>query len=86
MAKKKKKLIVPQTLPKAKEGISLRGKKIIAAGCGLLVIGYALLIKTDPYGQNLASLFSPFLIVGGYITIGIGILFPGSISDTNPFK
>jgi hypothetical protein len=54
---------------------------IIAAGCGSLIIGYALLTKTDPAGQNLPSLLSPLFIIGGYISIGIGIIFPSSSTN-----
>ena len=57
-------------------GISKMGKKIIFSGIGLLIIGFFILTKTDPGGQNWASIISPFLIVGGYITIAVGIIFP----------
>lgn len=57
-------------------GISKRGRKIIAGGIGVLVLGFFILSKTDPAGQNWASIVSPFLILGGYAVIAIGIIFP----------
>lgn len=68
-------------------GISGRGKKMIFAGIGVLITGFLVLTKTDPAGQNFASHLSPFLILGGYIVIGIGIVLPGKkenacLSDT----
>jgi hypothetical protein len=55
-------------------GISRTGVKIIGAGIGIVVIGYLVLSKTDPAGQNWASMLSPFLLLGGYALIGLGIL------------
>lgn len=60
--------------------ISLAGRRIILAGIALLVAGFILLTKTDPAGQNWASNLSPFMILGGYLIIGIGIVFPESAS------
>jgi hypothetical protein len=57
-------------------GISETGQKVIAAGVVVLIIGYLVLTRTDPAGQNWASVLSPFLILGGYLMIGVGILFP----------
>lgn len=57
-------------------GISQRGKKVIFSGIFVLILGYFILTKTDPAGQNWASVLSPFLIVGGYVAVGIGILVP----------
>lgn len=76
MKKEKRGKIQQLTAPAKVPGISKAGKKIIAAGIGLLVIGYFILTKTDPAGQNWASTVSPFLILGGYAVIGIGIIFP----------
>jgi hypothetical protein len=58
------------------DGISKRGLKIIIAGVLILITGFFVLTKTDPGGQNWASKLSPFLILGGYIIIGAGILTP----------
>ena len=61
---------------KPRDGISKRGKKVIGIGILLLILGFLVLTKTDPQGQNFASIISPFLIIGGYITIAIGIILP----------
>ncbi len=57
-----------------KQGISRRGKIVIACGIGLLVLGFFVLSKTNPEGSNWASILSPLLIIGGYVTIGVGII------------
>ncbi|MEW6557310.1 MAG: hypothetical protein AB1349_08145 [Elusimicrobiota bacterium] len=54
--------------------ISKRGKIIIAAGIGLVIVGFLVLTKTNPQGDNWASIVSPFLLIGGYITIAVGII------------
>jgi hypothetical protein len=54
--------------------ISRRGWKTIGSGAAIAALGYLVLSFTDPRGQNLASILSPFLILGGYATIGAGIL------------
>ncbi|MFA5780154.1 MAG: hypothetical protein WC947_08445 [Elusimicrobiota bacterium] len=54
--------------------ISKRGKIIIATGIGLVIVGFLVLTKTNPQGDNWASIISPFLLIGGYITIAIGII------------
>jgi hypothetical protein len=54
--------------------ISRRGWKVIGSGVGAAALGYIVLAFTDPRGQNMASVISPFLILGGYATIGAGIL------------
>ena len=63
-----------KTDPVSEPALSRRGWKIVGAGVALLVVGYTVLCFTDPRGQNWASVFSPFLILGGYATIGAGIL------------
>ena len=54
--------------------ISKRGWKAIGAGIGLLIVGYIVLSKADSMAQNWAGIISPFLILGGYAIIGIGII------------
>lgn len=56
------------------EGISRRGKIIIFYGIGLLVIGFFILSKTNPQGDNWASILSPILLISGYLTIALGII------------
>jgi hypothetical protein len=54
--------------------VSKRGWKVILGGIGTLGIGYSVLSLADPLGQNWASKVSPFLILGGYAIIGLGIV------------
>ena len=61
-----------QSIPQ--EIITKRGKTIISIGIGLVIIGFLILTKTNPQGDNLASIISPFVLIGGYITIAIGII------------
>jgi hypothetical protein len=58
------------------EALSGRGKKTIAGGIGLLVVGFVILTFTDPDGQNWASMLSPLLILGAYGIIAAGIFIP----------
>lgn len=64
--------------PAKAEGISKRGWKVIGLGIGIVIIGFYVLSLTDPAGQNWASKLSPFLILGGYACIGVGIILPNS--------
>jgi hypothetical protein len=52
--------------------LSSRGKRFLAAGALFVFAGFLLLTRTDPAGQNGASFWSPFLLVVGYLLIGIG--------------
>ena len=64
-------------IPSAKlESISRRGWKVIGIGVGIVAFGFLVLSFTDPGGQNWASNLSPFLLLGGYATIGFGIVLP----------
>lgn len=58
--------------------ISRKGKKAIASGILTAAIGYFVLTKADPAGQNWAGTLSPFLILGGYVLMGAGILWEDS--------
>ena len=69
-------------VPLKDKGISSAGWKVIAAGLAVLVAGFIVLTRTDPAGQNWASVLSPFLIVGGYVIIGVGIVFPEKGEET----
>ena len=60
----------------APAGVSKIGRKVIFSGIAVLIAGFFVLTKTDPSGQNMASIISPFLILGGYLIIGIGIFVP----------
>lgn len=64
--------------------ISRKGKKIIVLGILTAAVGYFVLTKTDPMGQNWASTLSPFLILGGYGLMGAGILLKDHNRGSNP--
>jgi hypothetical protein len=63
-----------------KSPISRRGWKIIGIGVATVTLGFIVLSLTDPRGQNFASFLSPLLIMGGYTTIGFGILAKDPLS------
>jgi len=54
--------------------LTRRGWKLVGLGVGVLIFGFIVLSFTDPRGQNFASSLSPFLIIGGYVIIGVGIV------------
>lgn len=65
------------SVPKVKlGGISKRGWKTIGCGIGTAALGFYILTFTDPAGQNWASNLSPFVILGGYAAIAVGIILP----------
>ena len=90
MAKKKDKLAQAKGGPGSQvrtfRGISNRGWKVIGSGIGIVVIGFIVLSYTDPAGQNWASNLSPFLILGGYATIAVGIILPEAPKDPLQIK
>jgi len=75
-SKKKEKIAQTAQSPVAGiivEPISTAGKKVIALGIGVLALGFFVLTFTDRMGRNWASNVAPFLILGGYAIIGLGI-------------
>jgi hypothetical protein len=58
------------------EPLSSRGKRLVGAGGALVVAGFALLSYADAMGRNLPALISPFLLLGGYAVIGVGLFLP----------
>jgi dipeptide/tripeptide permease len=62
--------------------LSQRGKKVIAIGAIVVGVGFLLLTKVDPAGQNWAGTVSPAIILLGYALIGVGIVLPDPISAT----
>ncbi|PKN01472.1 MAG: hypothetical protein CVU77_05075 [Elusimicrobia bacterium HGW-Elusimicrobia-1] len=79
MSKKynKQKTAGHKTLPQpAAPAISRIGKKTILAGAGALVAGFIILALADPSGQNTAARLAPFIIIGAYAAIGVGIVLP----------
>ena len=88
MAKNKNRLAQAQGLapgaPQAPAYISAKGWKVIGAGAGIVALGFIVLSFTDPAGQNWASRLSPFLILGGYAAIGVGLFLPPAPPPANP--
>ncbi|MHB2026744.1 MAG: hypothetical protein ACYCPQ_08940 [Elusimicrobiota bacterium] len=56
--------------------ISHSGWMAIALGIGILAVGFWILSWTDRMGRNWAACVSPFVILGGYAVIGLGIFLP----------
>ena len=79
MAKPKKtaKQKVP-ALPLPSEALSSRGKTLVKAGGIVVLLGFVVLSRADSIGRNWASSLSPFLILGGYAAIGVGLFLPPS--------
>ncbi len=71
--------VQPPVAPPASAPIfSRRGKITMAVGAATAALGFYLVTFTDPAGQNWASSLCPFVILGGYALIGIGIVLPDS--------
>ena len=62
--------------PLPTEALSSRGKLLAGAGGALVVAGFVLLSFADAPGRNLPALVSPFLLIGGYAAIGVGLFLP----------
>ncbi len=56
--------------------LSKLGIKLIFGGIFVVVLGFWVLSASDPLGRNWASLVSPILILGGYLLIALGIIWP----------
>ena len=50
------------------------GLYIIGAALALLVLGYYVLTKVNADASNWAGAVAPIMIIGGYITVAVGIL------------
>ena len=50
------------------------GLYVIGAAVLVLIAGYFVLSKANADASNWAGILSPFLIIGGYITIAAGIM------------
>jgi hypothetical protein len=85
MAKQKKtqKEKVPAPPPPS-ENLSSRGKALIAAGGSAVLLGFAVLSRADAMGRNWAATLSPFLLLGGYAAIGIGLFLPPDSAPPSP--
>lgn len=62
--------------PAPYEPVSPRGKALVGAGGVLVIAGFVLLSFADAMGRNLPALVSPFLLIGGYCVIGLGLFLP----------
>lgn len=51
----------------------------MAVGIGTLAAGFIVLSFADPLGRNWASVLAPFLILGGYGLVGLGIFLPDPV-------
>ena len=65
-----------QAPPPPSEKLSSRGKALIAAGGISVLLGFAVLSRADALGRNWAASLAPFLILGGYAAIGVGLYLP----------
>jgi len=74
--KKDKRITVSPKIEKPKRIISRRGWRVIFLGIVLVIVGFVILSFASPDAQNWAGKLSPFVILGGYATIGIGIVLP----------
>ena len=77
MAKPKKtfKEKVPASPPPS-AALNPLGKKLVWAGGSFVALGFAVLSRADSMGRNWAASLSPFLILGGYAAIGVGLFLP----------
>lgn len=78
MAKKDKKTVKPSSPAPAAPapGLSPRGKQLSGAGIALVVIGFLVLSRADALARNWAGVLAPFLILGGYACLGLGLFLP----------
>ncbi len=58
------------------EALSSQGKVLAGVGGALVIAGFVLLSFADAMGRNLPALVSPFLLIGGYAAIGLGLFLP----------
>jgi hypothetical protein len=85
MAKNKKTLKekVPAPPPPS-EALSSRGKALVLAGGACVLLGFAVLSRADSMGRNWAATVSPFLLLGGYAAIGVGLFLPPDPAPSSP--
>lgn len=62
--------------PPPSENLSSEGKTLVGVGGALVLLGFAVLSRADSLGRNWAASLSPFLILGGYAAIGVGLFLP----------
>ena len=84
MGKKNRQPAAPLEAGENTEEISARGWILIVVGAFIVASGFVVLSMTDPMGRNWASHLSPFLILGGYGLVALGIFLPESFSPPVP--
>lgn len=57
------------------ESFAPAGIKLMLCGVGALALGFLVLSRADALGRNWAAGLSPFLILGGYVLIGVGVFW-----------
>ncbi len=65
-----------QAPPPPSELLSPVGKVLVAAGGSSVLLGFLVLTRADALGRNWAASLAPFLILGGYAAIGVGLFLP----------
>lgn len=77
MGKKDKKTVPPGT-QQASLGplFDSRALRFFRWGGGLVLLGLFTLARTDAYGSNWASWFSPLALVSGYFLIALALFLP----------
>lgn len=76
-----------QAEPGGGGGLGTKGRVAIASGMILAALGYILLRKADPAGQNIYAKLSPIALLAGYLLIPAALLIPetpGKSSQDNP--
>ncbi len=76
MAKPKKTHKKEIPAPPPSEALAPGGKLLIKAGGSCILLGFLVLTRADALGRNWAASLAPFLILGGYAAIGIGLFLP----------
>ncbi len=72
MAKKTKKASAPAAPPPSAR-TTPQGRVLAAAGGVLVLLGFLALSRADAMGRGLYARVCPFLILGGYVLIGLGL-------------
>ena len=70
--------------PPPSANLSSLGKRLIAAGGASVLLGFAVLSRADSLGRNWAATLAPFLLLGGYAAIGVGLFLPSDPVPPSP--
>jgi hypothetical protein len=76
MAKHKKTVKADVPAPPPPSELSIHGKRLVLAGGILVALGFVVLGGADSMGRNWAASLAPFLILGGYAAVGVGLFLP----------